>query len=398
MTEISFSWCANERHLRELQWEWEALRARARRTFYSQSFDYLLGAWTLIAGPRNRRLAVLTGRFHGRLVLLLPLIESGPHLHFLSSEKFEYRDVIVEDAPEADHWVRSALAAVRRRRDHACLDLQNMPMDGMLGRILREEGKAGVSMVGNTWLIPLDRYEGWEDYAATRPARLMADQRRQWRRVEKISPDFGFHPAGADDLERLVPWVFDHKLRWARDRGINTGVFATPGYQAFTREVLRRGLDSGTSVLGWLGDADRIASAGFGHIDGDRFIFYMFAYDEAYAAYSPSRLLQERLIRIAFDRGLRLFDFLPGPEVYKSVWADPVQAMMGVLQPLNAYGHLRLAWSRDLAPRVRSHPLVSRCYTALPTALRNRLRSVLAADWDRICQMRPDRKSVVPSK
>ena len=62
-------------------------------------------------------------------------------------------------------------------------------------------------------------------------------------------------------------------------------------------------------------------SAGWGFVCGGEFLFYAFAYDKAFATYSPSRLFVENLLQHCFRNGIRTFDFMPGDVPYKRIWA-----------------------------------------------------------------------------
>ena len=385
---IEFEWIGSDAGFRALAPTWQQLCGRARPNSLSRGFAWQWAAWTHVAAPRGCLLRLLVGRVGERVVLILPLVREGTYLRFLSSEKFEYRDMLVEDAVQADTWVAAALATLRALRGPACLDLRDIPASSSIGRAFAAMQAGGLRRIDESPIIRLDRFDSWDEYARHLPPRMLADQRRQWRRLARLPGGFAFRIAAAEEVAPMVDWIFTHKLRWAAARAVQVGVFDSDGYRDFVKSVLCDAMADGRAMLCCIDGEPGIASAGFGFLHDSRFVFYAFAYDTEYATLSPSRLLLEQIVRWCLARRLSTFDFLPGDEVYKRVWANDTLPVIDVLMALNLRGRIRLFWSRNAFDwMVRSRWLRDH-YDRLPPAHRARLRRLLLADRDRVSSMR----------
>ncbi len=389
---IEFEWIRTDAGFQALAVEWQQLCGRARDHSLSRRFAWQWLAWTCVAAPRGCRLRLLVGRVDARIVLILPLMQEGIYLRFLSSEKFEYRDILVEDAAQTDVWVAAALTTMRALPGPACLDLRDMLASSTLGSVFASLDSGGLKRIDESPVIRLDRFACWDDYARHLPARMVADQKRQWRRLGRLAGGFAFRVATIDEVGPMVDWIFTHKLRWAAARGMQVGVFDSDGYRLFSKSILDEALAEGRALLCCIDGEQGVASAGFGFIHDNRFVFYAFAYDAEYAALSPSRLLMEGVIRWCLESKLSTFDFLPGDEAYKRVWADDTLPVIDVLLPLTLAGRTRLFWSRRAVGwMARKHRLRSG-YDRLPASLRSRLRELLLADWHHVSSMHSARR------
>ncbi|MDE2333197.1 MAG: GNAT family N-acetyltransferase [Rhodospirillales bacterium] len=394
---IDFSVVTTEAELQALAPAWDDLLRRARGYGAFSDFGWHMAAWRDVAAPRGCWLRVIVGRVSGRVVLIWPLVLDGGTLRFLCSEKFEYRDVLVETGPSAESWTVAAWRFARRRCGASWIDLRDVPVGqpGAAAWLARAADHAGArALVRITYapVIRLARHKTFEMYAATLPARLQADQRRQWRRLENWPGDTGFHVVDdPTEAAALVQWMTMRKLEWAAERSIDVGAIREPGYRRFLAGVMGEGVASGAAMVCRLGGAAAPLSAGCGLVVGDRFCFYMFAYDPAAGTLSPSRLLLERVIRWCMANGLVTFDFLPGEEAYKPVWANDREAVADYVVPVSLWGHVRIAWGRHAMGWLARRPWVMRVYRAVPTALRARVRRRLSGGWDLLSDMETPR-------
>ncbi len=374
-SEVSFTVVSDTEAFRALEADWRDLCGRAEPHSIFLKFDWQWRAWQHVAAARGYGLRILAGRVGERLVLIWPLVLNRRLVRFLCSEKFEYRGALVERGPLASEWLAAAWRQTRRLAGGDAVDLRNLPADSRLAGFLEGAAGRGRRRSAGSPVIRLNRFAGWDDYAASLPKGLLSDQQRQWRRLKKASDRHQFHVVDeAGEIDALVDWIFTHKLAWAAKRGIATGVFSTAEYRAFIRAVLHDSLAAGNLVLCRLGAKEQILSAGFGFIDGRRFIFYMFSYDEAYQTFSPSRLLMERLIRRCMEMGLDTFDFLPGNEAYKRIWADSEDRVVDHLIPTTLLGHGWIAATTHFAGRGAAWDWLMALYRAAPLGIRRALR------------------------
>jgi CelD/BcsL family acetyltransferase involved in cellulose biosynthesis len=387
---IRFSVITDSPGFRALEADWRALCERASPHSFFNLFDWQWRAWQHVASARKCCLRILVGRVDERIVLIWPFVLDGRLIRFLCSEKFEYRDVLVEQGPRAASWIMAAWRYVRRLPGGDVLELRNIPASSSLCGLLDEKIPYVLRRDESSPVIQLDRFSEWAAYAASLPKRLVADQERQWRRLHALPGGPQFHVVSdAAEIDVLVDWIFTHKLAWAAQRCIETGVYPTVAYRNFIKSAVHDGLASGNLLLCRLSAAGEILSAGFGFVHGTKFVFYMFAYDAAYATFSPSRLLMERIIRRCMELGLTRFDFLPGPEHYKWVWADTSEGVVDYLIPVTLLGHGRMFSSRYLLALLSSQRWLAPCFRAIPAFLRRLAWRRLAAEIYRTTEMQP---------
>jgi CelD/BcsL family acetyltransferase involved in cellulose biosynthesis len=173
----------------------------------------------------------------------------------------------------------------------------------------------------------------------------------------------------ADAIEPVMDWIALHKAAWGEERG-KRGWFNADDTLALLKSVAKSALNDGRLVLATLSDGNATMSAGWGFVCGGEFLFYAFAYDKAYATYSPSRLFVENLLQHCFRNGIRTFDFMPGDVPYKRIWATDYVREESYIGALN--------WRGALLLRVCDTRLVSGMpdalrdvYRILPVRLRN---------------------------
>ena len=375
---LAFSTIVESDGFRSLRDPWNALWARLDRPQLFSTFDWCWNAWRLIAERRGHELRIVCGRLDGELVLIWPLMQDSGVLRMLSSETFEYRDVIVQPSEHAPRWVEDAWSHALETTQATAFLFQNLRLPSVLAAKLAKMPHA--QQIGGGWssLIRLDRFADWDAYANRLPKSLVSDQRRQWKRVREAIPELSFRIVdNADEIEPVIDWISRHKEAWGEARG-KRGWFNAEDLQVMLKSVAKSALEDGRLVLATLSDGDKTLSAGWGYVCGGEFLFYAFAYDRAYATYSPSRLFLESLLRYCFRDGIRTFDFLPGDQPYKRLWATDYVQQASYIGTLNWRGELLLRLSRTNI--ISGLPDALRVvYRSLPDrwrrAVRGRLRS-----------------------
>jgi CelD/BcsL family acetyltransferase involved in cellulose biosynthesis len=332
---------------RSLEQPWNALCGRLEKPHLFSSFDWCWNAWTRVAEGRGYRLRLVCGWYEGRLVLIWPMMEGSGVLRMLSSETLEYRDIIVEPSEHAARWIDGAWKHVLGTTRATTFIFQNLRLPNVLAA--RLERMPSAQRIGGGWcpLVRLDRFADWDAYASTLPKSLISDQRRQWKRLHHALPGVSFRLVDeVDMIEPVMAWVGRHKVAWGEARGGRQVWFDAEDIRALLQSVARRALNDGRLVLATLSDGTTTVSAGWGYVCGSEFLFHAFAYDSAYASYSPSRLFLESILRHCFGKGIRSFDFMPGEEAYKRIWATDYVATESYIGSLNWRGALWLALSK----------------------------------------------------
>jgi len=342
------------------------------------SFDWCWNAWTMVAERRGYQLRIVCGHLDGRLVLVWPMMEDNHVLRMLSAETLEYRGIIVEPSEQASQWMEEAWSFLRANTRAKTFLFQNLRQPNLLATKL--EQMPNVKPIGGGWcpLVRLDHFTGWEDYAATLPKSLVSDQRRQWKRLRQALPGISFKLVDSvDGIAPVLDWVGRHKVIWGDARGKSCIWFNAVDIHSLLKTVAEFTLADGRLVMATLSDGTTTVSAGWGYVCGSEFLFHAFAYDAAYATYSPSRLFLERVLQWCFDNGLGSLDFMPGDEAYKRTWATHYERTNSYVGPLLWRGQLLLYLST--LKRMGMPVVLEKLYHGLPSAwreaIRRRLRS-----------------------
>jgi CelD/BcsL family acetyltransferase involved in cellulose biosynthesis len=196
--------------------------------------------------------------------------------------------------------------------------------------------------------------DSWDEFQSGLPAKFRKDNARMIRRLSEIG-QLRFIVASTDaEFGNIVDAMFAQKERRYKETGA-INILADINVRAFYR-------DSGTAICG---DAkihlsalilnDEILATHWGVFHRDRFYYLFPAFaSEAWAKFSPGRLLLEHLVQWAIDNRVRIFDFTTGGESYKEIWCDSEMQLSRIVQPLTGVGHL-FTWVQALIYWVKTN-------------------------------------------
>lgn len=109
-----------------------------------------------------------------------------------------------------------------------------------------------------------------------------------------------------------------HELR-AKSKNIKSS-FTGQKLFDFHADLLMRTDGEGKPWLRFIGNSGKAISAFYGFSCGDRLFYYQIGLDPDWEQYSPGTILMYEVIKEAFSKGYREFDFLRGNEAYKMSW------------------------------------------------------------------------------
>lgn len=361
--------------------DWERLLASAAQPHFFHDFPWKWRSWLCVASHRNTALRIIVVRQNGRVVLIFPLVVSGRIGRFLNSETWEYRDLIVEEGPCIDQWFNAAWTALVELSEFDILLLQNVRSPSVLARLLALVKPRIWCSHSYSPVIRLRDFDGWDSYASSRSTKLVADQRRQWRRLSSALPDLRCVRVKENDAVRdLIGWMIDRKGEWAGYKQLPMQGFLSNERKELLVQAAIDACDSNRALVFELVGNGRTISAGMGFLCNKQFTFELFAYDLEWENYSPSRLLQEMMIRWCLVNDIEEFDFLPrteGGRSYKDLWANGNVRSYSYAIPLSVRGRMLLRWKRSSAARLLVKTITrSSMYGILPNALRRALRPI----------------------
>lgn len=164
----------------------------------------------------------------------------------------------------------------------------------------------------------------WEEVEARLSANWRGTLRRNQRGFERLkgstvtSGSSVLHARAFEELVRLHARKFPN--------GVST--FITRAAGVFHQQLAERWLPAGRAQLFLLQVEGRTVASLYGFIERDEFFYYQLGWDPALAKVSPGKLALRWALQSCMQRGLKLFDLLPGEHDYKRRWSDGVRWLL----------------------------------------------------------------------
>ncbi len=265
----------------------------------------------------------------------------------LGSVTSEYSDVLVENNPEADHWVGLTWQKLRTTCNSDIIDLSFVRTNSRLHRIISQERPMAA------WSNPTSsvRWEGcqeWENYYKSLKREFRYSLRSTRRRLAERGHLSFEAVTDHDQFPPIINWLFSHKTEWASRTNRRTSWQVAGPYQEFWISVAAQREGIGNVIVFVLKFDGRIIAAVLARISKASVEAVIASYDRSYGQYGPGRLLYEEVLRWAFIQNLEL-DFRIGSEGYKKYWTNRESQVI-------SYRFINSSWGAvfSLASRCRS--------------------------------------------
>jgi CelD/BcsL family acetyltransferase involved in cellulose biosynthesis len=330
----------------ELEWDairndWKALYASSPYSSIPLDFDWLRGWWRVFGalyGTGGLRIVTVWGgsQLVGAVPLYLGRGMGGSlgtrHLRFISTGEApheetcpDYLSLLCLAGEEA--VCAAAIWGEVGRMDWDHLEFLNLAEDSplLLGITLPHEARSF-----SRGSCPIaDLTDGFEAYLKRLSLKSRKQARRLVREGEQAAVQFEVidveQAAGAfDDLVRL------HQERWTPE--CQSGVFASPRFTEFHRDLIQEWLPRGRAILARLSIAGVPVAVLYGFVNGQKFDFYQSGVrrEPASLVESPGILANLLLMRALTERGVTAYDFLRGSAPYKLRLATRQNQLVGV--------------------------------------------------------------------
>lgn len=342
-----------------LESDWNALFERAGSgTQVFQTFNWCWH-WTrhyLPEGARRTRLAIVTGRRAGRLVLVWPLVVERVaglrQIAWMGGPPAQYGDILVD--PDLD--AAAVASAHRHLVANVKADLMRLRLvraDAVIAPMLALTGARVTQAYAAPWL-DLASAPDFASYETRYPAKARKNRRRLLRRLEERGPVRFEAFTGGPEAAAVAAEAVRMKRRWLADRNLVSKALASDRMVAFMSAVASatvRPVGCEISVLRAGADA---ASVQIGFRCRDRLTLHMIVFDLAYEKSGVGVIHLEHAIRRAFAGGARALDLLSPLADYKMDWADAAVPVADYALPLTIAGRLFIeAWLVRLRPRLK---------------------------------------------
>ena len=352
-----------------LEADWNALHAEAAEPHQIfQAYDWCWH-WCrhFLGGPRQTRLAIVTGRRQGRLVLVLPLVTQRTagltELGWLGEPVSQYGDILaspeVRDVVHLEAAWRCAVASARA--DVA--NLRRNRDDAVAAPLLRQIG-AAITATEEAPYLSLANDLSFAAWETRRQPKGLKNRRRQARRLAELGPvDFASH-SGSPEAAALAAHAIALKRAQLDAKGAVALSLADPRFEAFFVAVAAsRERPSGLHAVA-LTSAGRPAAIKL-ILKGPATAFlHVVVFEPGYDKCAPGAQLLDRTVAETIEARRATLDLLPPRHEYKLDYADGVMLVRDHALALSVKG--RLYATGFLAVRRRLKALVE----ALPPPVR----------------------------
>jgi len=293
-------------------------------------------------GKRAESLCYCRSKRGGRLVALAPFCIVPSRIGMMGSRKLsflagefvgsDYLNILVEAGMEGSATAEIARFLAQHTEQWDYIELCDGDGDSPVFAELRDQLKR-LGMTERTAPASVCYYielpGSFEKYLAEVASNLRWNFRRRGRNLEREGPVKFITLAGGAELEQgFADLVRLHSLRF-QHRG-KESAFLGRDIQAFHSVVLKRMAAHGWVRLDLLRIREQTVAALYGLAIGRKFSNYQVGMDPAWLRFGVGSVIVGRSIQEAIQSGFREFDFLRGPESYKSGWAT------GMRHTLNA--------------------------------------------------------------
>jgi CelD/BcsL family acetyltransferase involved in cellulose biosynthesis len=335
-----------------LQPEWDALWAKAPGSYLSESFAWASLCWA--HSPPRRKLLCVVVRKGGRLVAVWPLVvgRTGPlRLASPLAASSEYCPFLVHPDADADAVWLAITGLLAKKRYADALRLVNVRDDGAPGRRLAAGQPSAATLYETpTRYVPAADLADWTAFRARlskKSRETLGYRRRRFGDSAVVTFRDVTEPA---ERAAAWAWLLEKKRRWAKQHGIDTHWLFSERFDQFTLAALDALGPAGARRIFVLERDGAIAAATLVSVDRARVEGFIMGYDEAFASFSPGRLLAEDCLRWASEHGLG-FDLRLGGDMFKQEWPSSTGLATTYAVPLTAAGHvliagLRMAYAR----------------------------------------------------
>lgn len=293
--------------------------------------DWFAQCWK--AFPASRRAEILTVQRGGVVKGILPLCRPPRgvirYLEFLDDQHSQRLDLIARPG-EIEPVLWALGEHLRMRRDWDVLELARLraATAEQLARIWGEIGLP-VRIRGGVRQRYLPLHGSWEEVSARFPTVLLKNLRRREKKLQQRGPcDVRLH-TGSSGLRTLLDQCFKVEASgWKGREG--TAIGCLPPVERFYRQLAFRLAPRKQLRIFTLWQQDQLLAFQFCVTNGCRLASLKVGYLDAFREYSPGQLLQQHVLRMAWEEGLTRFDFLGENQPHQAEWTPLTEALVHV--------------------------------------------------------------------
>jgi len=324
---LDFEVVTSRQDLARLEPEWNALWARTLGSSSPfLSFNWLWHWCQHYLDAPSSRLAIVTGRRNGRLILVWPLcIEHQFRLRtasFAGAPVSQYGDILIDqDQPGHGGWVAEAWLHIHTRLALDIIHLRKVRADSPIAAVLRRAGSKETNQQSAPF-VALAGEACFEDFETRYNAKDRKNRRRKRKRLGELGR-LGFRRAEtAHEIESAFGQAMCWKRNWLKDEALVSAALADSRFDRFFKSVLTSADRPAGGELFELTLDERPVAIMVAVTAGHCRAMHLTAYDRALEKCGPGGVLIEEMIATSLAGGITTLDFLAPAHDYKKEWAS----------------------------------------------------------------------------
>lgn len=345
-TDLELELVSTRQDFDALEADWNDLFSRAgesHQVFQAFNWNWHWANQFIGKGSDRTRLAVVTGRRDGRLVMVWPLVmerHAGLRvLAWMGEPVSQYGDVLVEQGPHRLTMLRDGWRFIEATLKPDLARLNKTRGDGNVAPLIAQLGAIATQQLEAPYL-DLASAPTFEAYAERYSIKARKNRRRLARRLEEQGPSKFVEFAEGPDAARIAGQAIELKRVWLKEKGLVSPALNDARTMAFFQAVAagtQRPTQIRVAVL-MCGEAVAAVEIGFGC--RDRIAIHIMAYDLAYEKAAAGILLLEHMIEASLHSGVAVYDLMAPGDGYKKEWADGAVKVTDFAVPVTVLGSL----------------------------------------------------------
>jgi len=365
-----------------LEADWNELFGRGGRSaqlFQAFNWNWHWANHFLGAAGHRVRLAVVTGRRDGRLVMVWPLVQercAGLRvLAWMGEPVSQYGDVLIEHGPFQGALLRAAWRFIVKTLKPDVARLNKVRADAAVAALMSELGAISTQQLEAPYL-DLASAPTFAQYAERYPTKARKNRRRLARRLEEQGASKFKTLSEGPEAARIAAHAIALKRIWLQEKGLVSPALADPRTLAFFDAAARDAQRSTNMRVAVLEVNDTIAAVEIGFACRERMAIHVMAYDLTYDKAAAGILLLEHMIEQSLVQGVATYDLMAPGDGYKKEWADGAVRVDDFAVPMtvlgSAYARGYLGFAR---PRLKA--VIARIPLSTRKALSQRMSSAV---------------------
>lgn len=331
-----------------LESDWNDLFERAAKSIHVfQSFNFCWH-WAnhYLAqdnGKSGPKLAILTGRRNGRLIMVWPLVSERIHgvtqTYWMGEPVSQYGDALLDAEDDAEDILRAGLEFLRKNLSSDVLRLRRVRTDANIATLMSDIG----AQIADKQTAPYMDLTTAKDFAAFEErytAKMRRNRRRLIRRLEEKGPVEFLRLHGGEEAGALAVKAIAAKSRWLKDRGLVSNALNDERTVQVFKDLAagaEKKVPCIVSVLKTCGEAAAfdISFTCKGHL-----VVHVMAFELEFEKAGVGVLLLEESLKQGYAEKLCTYDMMAPGDAYKLDWCDKSETVIDWVKPLSASGYL----------------------------------------------------------